>query len=256
MKTLNYKQQGTGPHILLIHGLLGSLENLNMVAKGLVEHFTVTSVDVRNHGGSFHKNSMKYTELAQDIIAILNHLDISQTHILGHSMGGKIAMQTALLYPERIKSLIVADISPVQYPAHHQEILKGLQSIKLDEINNRKEADIQLSPYVDLASTRQFLLKNLNQKDGTFSFKCNLEYIESCYNDIMKGQDSDAKFTGSTLFIKGGNSDYIQANHREKIVSLFPKSKAKVIAGAGHWLHAEKTTAFNKVVVDFLQQEL
>jgi esterase len=249
---LNYVQQGSGPHIMLIHGLLGSLDNLNMVAKDLREHFTVTSVDVRNHGDSFHENSMSYDELAKDIINVMEHLSIDKTHLLGHSMGGKIAMKVALSYPEKVNNLVVADIAPVQYPPHHNHILEGLQSIKLSEIKSRKEADSQLSQYVDQAGVRQFLLRNLSTVDGKLHFKCNLAFIANCYKDIMVGIDTQQQFSGETLFIKGGNSDYIIADHRPKILQLFPHSKAKIIQGTGHWLHAEKTVVFNKIVEDFL----
>jgi len=252
MELLNFKQIGSGPDLLLIHGLFGSLDNLNMVAKTLSENHTVTSVDVRNHGNSFHKNNMSYTELAQDVLYLLDHLQIEKTDILGHSMGGKIAIKTAIEQPTRIKKLIVADIAPVQYPAHHQHIIEGLKNIDLTKVNNRKDADEQLAPYVNEVGIRQFLLRNLSTKDNRYFFKCNLAFIDVCYQQIMAGFDDDASFEGPTLFIKGGNSDYIKAEHRSIISKILPNSKARIIQGAGHWLHAEKTTAFNKVVSDFL----
>ena len=251
-KRLNYVQQGSGPHIILIHGLLGSLDNLNMVAKQLREHFTVTSVDVRNHGDSFHKNGMSYNQMAKDIINVMDALTIDNAHLLGHSMGGKIAMQVALSFPEKVNKLIVADISPVNYPPHHNEILKGLTSIKLSEINSRREADAQLAKYVDEPSVRQFLLRNLITVDGNTQFSCNLEFIDKGYKDIMLALASNKPFLNDTLFIKGGDSNYILREHRDVIMQLFPQSKAKIIQGAGHWLHAEKTVAFNKLAEDFL----
>jgi len=252
-KTLHYKQQGSGTDVILIHGLLGSLENLNMVAKGLIDHYRVTNVDVRNHGLSFHKNSMTYSELAQDIVDVMDDRDIERAHILGHSMGGKIAMQIALEHSEKVDKLIVADIAPVAYPSHHTHIIEGLQSIDIGKISSRKDADNQLAKFVDEAGIRQFLLRNLVSKDGYFDFKCNLEFIEQCYPQIMKAYQGEQHFNGKALFIKGGNSSYISAEHRDIIMQLFPQSRAKIIQGAGHWLHAEKTTAFNKIVNDFLQ---
>lgn len=238
--------------IILIHGLFGSLDNLGMVAKSLAEQYRVISIDVRNHGHSFHEENMSYDVLANDVIQLLDHLSISTVHILGHSMGGKIAMQIALSYKKRVNKLIVADIAPVQYPAHHQAIIEGLQSIDLNTITSRKVADAQLSKYVEELGVRQFLLRNLSTTNGKLAFKCNLDFIASCYPQIMKAYQGDNEFSGPTLFIKGGNSNYITAEHRETIIRLFPQSKAKIIAGAGHWLHAEKTTAFNKIVSDFL----
>jgi len=254
---LNYKQIGTGEHIVLIHGLFGSLENLNMVAKPLSDLYCVTSVDVRNHGDSFHASTMEYTDLAQDIINLLDHLNIDSCSILGHSMGGKIAIQVAIEQPQRIKKLLIADIAPVSYPPHHLEIIKGLQKIDLTKIMNRKDADKQLAPYVENIGVRQFLLRNLVSGPlGTFYFKCSLKNLSLCYPQIMKANEIPANksaYMGLTMFIKGGDSDYILPEHRAAIAAILPNSKAKIIQGAGHWLHAEKTIAFNKIVTDFIK---
>ena len=256
---LHYQQLGQGEHIVLIHGLFGSLENLNRVAKHLSHHFCVTSIDVRNHGSSYHQQGMSYSELAQDVIALLNVLSIKSCHFLGHSMGGKIAMQIALSNPQRVNKLIVADIAPVEYPAHHLTIIKGLQTIDLTKVHKRKDADKQLAHYVEELGVRQFLLRNLVlNEQGKFQFKCSLTNIEQGYpqimtrNEVQEGQ----QFKGMTLFIKGANSDYILAKHQSTITALFPNAKAKIIQGAGHWLHVEKTTAFNKIVMDFLTHEI
>lgn len=249
---LNYQQLGQGENIILIHGLFGRLENLNMVAKALAPHYKVTSVDVRNHGDSFHHNSMSYAEMAQDIVNIMTHLSITSAIILGHSMGGKIAMELALTHPELVEKLIIADIAPVEYPPHHNTIIAGLKAIDLDNIKDRKEADKQLSAYVDNIGVRQFLLRNLSNDNDHFTFKCNLSGIEENYSQIMKTYQGENTYTGQTLFIKGANSDYILPEHRNEIVRLFPKSKARIIQGAGHWLHAEKTVAFNRSIQTFL----
>jgi len=252
---LNYQQLGHGEHIVLIHGLFGSLENLNMVAKNLSKYYCVTSVDVRNHGKSFHQEGMNYKDLAQDVITLLNNLSIESCHILGHSMGGKIAMQIALSNPKIVKKLIIADIAPVKYPAHHLTIIEGLQAIDLTKIQKRKDADNQLAKYVENVGVRQFLLRNIEiNEQSKFKFKCNLNNIEQGYQQIMQSNENhdNQAFIGDTLFIKGGDSDYILPEHQNIIKALFPNAKAKVIQGAGHWLHAEKTIAFNKIVLDFL----
>ena len=176
MKLLNYKQSGSGADLVLIHGLFGSLDNLNMIAKELSQYFKVTNLDVRNHGDSFHENNMNYSDLARDIINLLDHLHIDKAHILGHSMGGKIAMEIALTFPERVIKLIVADISPVKYPAHHQQIIEGLKNIDLALVNNRRDADQQLSAYIDNIGVRQFLLRNLVKINTQYQFKCNLDF--------------------------------------------------------------------------------
>lgn len=252
MQLLNFTQQGSGPHIILIHGLFGSLENLNMVAKPLSNNFTVTSIDVRNHGNSFHESSMNYDDLSQDVFNVMEHLNIDSAHFLGHSMGGKIAMNCALISPNKVNKLIVADIAPVEYPPHHNQIIEGLKSIDLSKANNRRDIDNQLSAYVKEAGVRQFLLRNIATTGAELTFKCNVDFIQQGYKDIMVGFDTEQSFTGDTLFIKGGQSNYILEEHRATIVALFPKSTAKLIQDAGHWLHAEKTTIFNKIVNNFL----
>lgn len=257
-KQLNYHQRGEGQHIVLIHGLFGSLENLNMVAKELSHHYCVTSIDVRNHGNSFHQEGMDYQTLAQDVINLLDELAIEHCHILGHSMGGKIAMKIALSFSQRVNKLIVADIAPVTYPAHHLTIIEGLQAIDLSKVDKRKDADSQLENYVKEPGIRQFLLRNLaTNEQGSFQFKCNLNHIEQGYPQIMQSianqTQTQTQFIGNTLFIKGGKSDYLLPQHQSTIGQLFPNASAKVIQGAGHWLHAEKTVAFNKIVMDFLK---
>ena len=249
---LHYQQLGSGKDIILIHGLFGRLENLNMVAKALSESYRVTSVDVRNHGDSFHSELMDYPSMAKDIVVIMQHLAIESAIVLGHSMGGKIAMELALTYPERLDKLIVADIAPVEYPPHHNQIIDGLKAIDLSSVKGRKDADKQLANYVDNLSVRQFLLGNLTSKNGQFVFKCDIENIDKNYPNIMRTYQGSNTYSGPTLFIKGANSDYILPEHRAEIVRLFPQSRARVIQGAGHWLHAEKTIAFNRSVTSFL----
>jgi len=249
---LNFQQLGSGKDIILIHGLFGRLENLNMVAKVLSENYRVTSVDVRNHGNSFHHEHMDYPSMAQDVVTLMQHLAIAKATILGHSMGGKIAMELALTCPELVEKLIVADIAPVEYPPHHNQIIAGLKAIDFSRVTKRKDADQQLAQYVDDIGVRQFLLGNLTSKNNQFSFKCNIDNINNNYSHIMKTYQGDTSYNGPTLFIKGANSDYILPEHKAEIIKLFPQSRARVIQGAGHWLHAEKTAAFNRSVESFL----
>lgn len=249
---LNYQQSGNGKNIILIHGLFGRLENLAMVAKPLAESYCVTSVDVRNHGNSFHADVMDYPTMAQDIVNLMQHLAIKSAVVLGHSMGGKIAMELALTSPELVEKLIVADIAPVEYPPHHNKIITGLKSLDFTVIKQRKDADKQLAKYVDEIGVRQFLLRNLSNDNDQLSFKCNVNNIAKNYPQIMKTYQGSQTYQGPTLFIKGANSNYIMPEHRNEILRLFPQSRARVIQGAGHWLHAEKTAAFNRSVESFL----
>ncbi len=253
MALLHYQQLGQGDHIILIHGLFGSLENLNMVAKHLAENYCVLSVDVRNHGLSFHENEMGFAVLAHDILDLMDALNIEKAHLLGHSMGGKIAMEFAMTNPERTNKLIIADIAPVTYPAHHQRIIDGLKALDFSTIKRRSDADEQLSHFVESKGVRQFLLRNIKQENDTFSLKCNIHFIAQNYSKLMLGNENNPPFLGETLFIKGGNSNYLLAEHQTLIKKLLPASQLKIIANTGHWLHAEKPHIFNKLVTNFLQ---
>ncbi len=240
--------------VLLIHGLFGGLENLNALAKHLSNDFDVISMDVRNHGNSFHSNEMTYPLMADDVLALLAHLNIEKLHIVGHSMGGKIAMQFALHHPNMVDKLVIADIAPVQYQHSHEQVINGLKSIHLDSLQNRKEADQQLASYVEEIGVRQFLLKNLVKSEHGFTWRANINNIANAYENIIAGNAADSPFLGDTLFIKGSNSDYITSEHRELIMRYFPNSKARVMSGVGHWLHAEKPVVFNKIVENFMKK--
>ena len=146
---LNYKQIGQGPDVVLIHGLFGSLENLNVIAKPLSEHFCVTNVDLRNHGLSPHSGEMDYLAMANDIVELMAKLKIQKAHLVGHSMGGKVAMQVALTHSELVDKLVVLDIAPVSYPARHTQIIEALNAVKNADINDRKQADLVMQPYIE-----------------------------------------------------------------------------------------------------------
>ncbi|WP_293267658.1 alpha/beta fold hydrolase [Neptunomonas sp.] len=250
---LHHQQHGTGTPLVILHGLFGTLENWGSQIKALSEHFQVIAVDVRNHGRSPHSDTMDYTAMVEDVIQLLNELGLDSVDLMGHSMGGKIAMQLALSYPERIQKLIVVDISPVTYSHHHKDVLKGLFSVDLACIKSRTEADKQLRNYISEAGVRAFLLKNLyRDSDKKFQWRMNLPTLSKEYDNISKAP-SGAPFNGHVLFIKGAESDYIQAAHRDAILGLFPQATYKLIQGAGHWPHAEKPTVFTKLLLNYLQ---
>jgi esterase len=244
---------GQGRPLVLIHGLFGSYENLGVIARALQQDFQLINVDLRNHGRSPRADSMDYPQMAADVFETLDSLQITQCAVLGHSMGGKVAMQMALSEPERVNKLLLADISPVVNEPRHQRILQGLAAIDLTSLKDRKQADLLLQPFVDELGVRQFLLKNL-YKDPTdqFQWRFNLTALIDNYQQLLAAPTVTEPYTGDTLFIKGGNSDYIQAAHQPLILKLFPNASAKIIQGTGHWLHAEKPAAFSKIVSDFL----
>lgn len=237
-----------------MHGMFGSLSNLGLLGRALSDNYSVISVDMRNHGESPHNLVMDYPSMADDIIELMDDLNFDQATLIGHSMGGKVAMQVAMNHPERVNKLVIADIAPVDYkPDRHGGVLEGLTSLATTRPTSRKEADQRLATYVDEPSVRAFLLKNLiRAKDGRFDLRLYMEGIIANYYDKLTLAPTGEPFSGPTLFIKGENSAYIQDKHRSKVVRLFPNTKLKVIENTGHWLHAEKPETFNKSVSIFL----
>ena len=243
---------GQGQAIVLIHGLFGSYENLGVIARALAGQWQVVNLDMRNHGRSDWHDTMSYELMAEDVKDTLDHLDLKQVILLGHSMGGKIAMEFALRYPQRVSKLILADISPVQNRPRHLEILSALDSINLNNLQSRQQADQQLALSVAETGVRQFLLKSLYKEDDHFRWRFNVKALIANYPKLLEAPLSKGPYTGPVLFIKGAESDYLLPEHQTVIQQLFPQSKAKVIMGTGHWLHAEKPVAFAKIVTDFL----
>lgn len=243
---------GQGQAIVLIHGLFGSYENLGVIARALAGQWQVVNLDMRNHGRSDWHDSMSYALMAEDVKDTLDHLGLEQVILLGHSMGGKIAMEFALRYPDRVNKLILADISPVQNRPRHHEILSALDSIDLNNLQSRQQAEQQLALSINETGVRQFLLKSLYKENEQFRWRFNIKALIANYQQLLEAPPSKGPYTGPTLFIKGADSDYLLPEHQSLIQQLFPQSKAKVIMGTGHWLHAEKPVAFAKIVTDFL----
>lgn len=251
---LNYKRSGTGQTVILIHGLFGSLENLGMIRRGLQGQFDVISVDLPDHGESPRMNSFSFDGYAAAIINLMDDLQLPSVHLVGHSLGGKIAMHIALHHPQRVTKLIIADIAPVNYPPRHDEVFAGLNSVDLHTISDRKEADLQMSLHIKNTATRQFLLRGLYKKEQQFDWRFNLTLLHKDYPVLSQGIEHNNSFNKPTLFIKGGNSDYLLPEHKSIIGRLFPLSKARIIEDTGHWLHAEKPDVFNRICAQFLQE--
>ncbi|GLP96252.1 alpha/beta fold hydrolase [Paraferrimonas sedimenticola] len=251
---MHYQRIGKGHPLILIHGLFGNSQNLRNLAQSLAGRYQVISVDVRNHGQSPWVDGMSYQELAQDLIKLMDWLDLPQVALVGHSMGGKIALSTAIQAPQRIRAVVAADIAPVAYEHHHDNIFDAMLSMDLQAIDNRQQAmDHLLKAGID-SGTSAFLLKNLARAEQGFQWRLNLAALRKHYHHIIGWQMGDAPYSGPALFIKGADSDYITAEHQGSILKQFPNAKAKIINGTGHWLHAEKPAAFNKLVGDFLDQ--
>jgi len=237
--TLNYKSFGEGYPIIILHGLFGTLDNWQTIAKKLAEKYSVYIVDQRNHGRSPHDDTFNYEVMADDLQAFMESHWIYEAHVIGHSMGGKTAMQFALNYPDLVNQLVVVDIAPKAYEGGHQTIFEALLSLDLTKITSRKEADELLQQKIEEFGVRQFLLKNLSrQKEGGFKWKMNLPVIYQNYAQILAAIESEETFDNSTLFIRGGTSNYVKEADMVSIKTLFPLAELTTVANAGHWVHA------------------
>mgnify|MGYP003665835111 CR=1 FL=1 len=245
---------GEGKPFIILHGFLGTSDNWKTIGTEFSEKgFQVHLLDQRNHGQSFWDDTFNYVVLAEDLKQYCNHYQLDDIVLLGHSMGGKTAMLFASLYPELVSKLIIADISPKFYPEHHQTILKGLQAIDFDVIKSRGDADALLGDYIKDFGTRQFLLKNLYWKQkGELAFRMNLDVLVSNISEIGKALPDNSTFSKNTLFLRGGNSDYILEKDGALISKHFPKATIITIKNAGHWLHAENPKDFFEAVMAFV----
>lgn len=253
---LNYrKYSDEGPPLLVLHGLFGSQSNWGWHCKQLAEHFQVIGVDLRNHGDSPHSDAHNYPVMAADVLKLMDTLVFDSCYVLGHSMGGKVAMELALLAPMRITKLMVVDIAPVQYNKKmdaHLNVIAGMKSLDLGALTSRSQAEEHLSSYISDEPTRKFVMTNLSRdKEKGFRWRINLPAIEENYDRLREKTQLDATYEGPTLFVKGDLSDYVQAKHESEILALFPKATVKIIVEAGHWVHADKPQAFQKIAQDF-----
>lgn len=261
MEILQAQVIGEGKPFLILHGFLGMSDNWRTLGRRFAEEdYEVHLIDLRNHGRSFHSEAFTYALMVEDVKEYIQSKDLESVILLGHSMGGKVAMQFATTYPEYIDKLIVGDIAPKAYPQHHQIILKGLSSLHFanpetgeEGISSRGEADEALSEYIKSATLRQFLLKNLYwESKGKLGLRINLPVLVETIEEIGKALEQDAIFKGDTLFIYGGNSDYIIPGDQILLKHHFPNCQLKKIEGAGHWLHAEKPQEFFESIMSFL----
>ncbi|MGM0946938.1 MAG: alpha/beta fold hydrolase [Bacteroidota bacterium] len=250
---LNFRKSGTGQPLVILHGLFGSADNWFSIARELEKNYTLYLIDQRNHGDSPHADEWNYRVMVKDLLELFDDEGLSEVFLMGHSMGGKTAMNFALAHPDRVEKLIVADIAPRYYSVHHQTILEGLNSIPIAEIKSRKEADEHLSKYIDEAGIRQFLLKSLGRDENGFVWKINLPVITKNIEEVGKALPQDGKYKGPTLFLAGANSNYIQQSDLPDILKHFPNYEIEFISDAGHWLHAEKPEAVIQQVRKFLK---
>ncbi|SHG67138.1 alpha/beta fold hydrolase [Winogradskyella jejuensis] len=247
---------GEGNPFVILHGFLGMGDNWKTLARQFSElGYEMHLVDQRNHGRSFHSNEFDYDIMAEDLKAYCEEHNLKELILLGHSMGGKTAMTFATKFPDLVKKLIVADISPRYYPVHHDAILEGLSQLDFSEIKSRGQADKSLANYVSEAGTRMFLLKNLYWVEkGQLGLRINLPVLKDNVSEVGEALSSHATFTKPTLFLRGDKSEYIGPTDEGIIHRHFTDAKIETVSNAGHWLHAENPNEFYAKVVDFITE--
>lgn len=250
---LNAIEAGQGdPPLVLLHGLFGSARNFGTVQRAFAQHRRTIALDLRNHGASPHGPETRYATMARDVLHTLDQLGALPVTLLGHSMGGKVVMQVALLQPDAVARLIVADIAPVPYPPHLRAVAEAMASLSLTPGMTRAQADAALADAIPEPGMRVFLLQNL-QLGATPRWRIGLSEIIAGFADIEAWDvPAGAHYTGPTLFIAGADSNYIEPAHRPIIRSWFPTARFVTLKHAGHWLHAENPTGFVAVVEAFL----
>lgn len=241
---LNHKIMGEGDPIIIMHGLFGMLDNWQSIAKELSQDYMVILIDLRNHGKSPHSDEWNVQVMARDVIEFMQSQWIFEATIIGHSMGGKVAMQVALTEPDMVSNLIVVDIAPRSYERGHDLIFTALNSVPIETVASRGDVEEYLGKYISETGIKLFLMKNLSRnKDGSYRWKMNLPIIEKNYESILQPTLSDFPYEGPTLFISGERSDYIREEDQERIIELFPEAKVETISNAGHWVHADQKDA-------------
>jgi len=252
MEILHSKILGSGKPFLILHGFLGMSDNWKTLGNKFAEDYEVHLIDQRNHGRSFHSNEFSYSLMVSDLKNYIDHYQLENCILLGHSMGGKTAMQFALNFPEIINKLIVADIAPKTYPAHHQYILKALSEVDFTKQKSRKEVEAILSNYIPESGVIQFLMKNIYRKEkNELAYRFNLSVLSEKYNEVVTTFQSSNTFNKPTLFIKGAKSNYITTDDEVLIKQNFTDIHIETISEAGHWLHAEKPLEFYNKIMQF-----
>lgn len=253
---LHYEALGdpSNPVLIIVHGFFASARNWRYIAGQLAQQYYVLALDMRNHGVSPHAEPMDYPTLAGDLKYFIEQQGFKSVSLLGHSMGGKACMWFALQYPERVQRLIIADISPVTYTHSFDSMIEALQALQLRELSNRKQADEWLSASIPAADYRQFLLQNLQLKDGQYSWRINLEIFKRAARAVVAFPDVSSlkAYSGSVLVLAGENSSFVQpASFKES----FPKAKFETIPNAAHWLHVQAPEAFLTAVCGYLAED-
>jgi esterase len=250
---LHFESYGEGKPLIILHGLFGSLDNWRTLSRIFARSLQVLALDQRNHGRSPHSDTFNYHVMAEDVHDFMLQHGLQSASLLGHSMGGKTAMQFAVKYPAMVAKLIVVDIAPRAYPPGHDDIFAALSALEVRTLRTRQEANAILATALPDETLRQFLLKNLERAStGGFQWRIHLEGLRNNYEEILKEVKANSQFDNPALFISAGNSGYIQEEDIPGIKALFPHAQVVTIPDVGHWLHVEAPQVFGKTVLDFL----
>lgn len=250
---LHFKEFGQGRAVILLHGLFGASDNWHSIAARLAEKFHVFALDQRNHGLSPHHAEMNYPLMAADVDKFMARRGLESAMVIGHSMGGKTAMQLALQFPQRVDKLVVADMAPRAYAPAHDKIFAALLALDLPAFQTRQQIEETLAPEIPNLVLRRFLLKNLGRDPtGEFFWKINLNGLAKNYLRVGEPVAVAASFAKPTLFIRGGKSKYIKAEDKPLIHELFPLAQIQTLVEASHWVHADQPEDFLRLLWDFL----
>jgi esterase len=254
---LHFSRAGSGPPLLVLHGLFGSGKNWHSHVRRLAGNFEVFCIDLRNHGQSFHADEMNYPLMAEDVARLMDRLGLDGCRILGHSMGGKVAMTLAIQRPALLSRMIVADIAPIAYHHHYDDLIEPIRALELDSFESRTQIDHALRPHISEDQLRAFLLQNLARSESGWSWRVNWPVIQREMESLTEFDPptSDWVVDLPTLFIRGGNSGYVGSAEIDVIERHFSNVEIATIEGAGHWLHAENPIEFARLALDFLGRE-
>lgn len=257
LMSLYYREYGHPvpgfPSLLFLHGLFGSSINWNTIARHFEAGWHIIVPDLRNHGRSPHHDEMSYPLMAKDVSLLIDQLGIEQIILVGHSMGGKTALSLAQQRPEIVERLVLADIAPVAYEGGFSDVIAAFRSVDLQTLNSRKDADQAMSAHIAEVGIRQYLLQNLEQKDGHWQWRINLDVITTSMDTIRGFEPGCQKaYEGESLLIRGEFSDYVLPEYEATIRQCLPKVRIEELPGVGHWVYAEDPEGFNNVLDDFL----
>ena len=248
---LHYQIQGQGKPLVIIHGLFGSADNWRSMAKYFSKQYQVITVDLRNHGQSPHSDHQSLADMAEDIYELCQQLSLNTVNILGHSLGGKVAMKFTELYEKHVDKLVVVDISPRQHEGQHTPLMDAMMALPLSELHSRKQVDEALAVSIQDPKVRQFLLMNLSLEGKQLKWRINLPALKANYKEFMSAVFTESNTNKTSLFVYGEHSDYVTEQDRQDIKQLFPYAEFAAIP-SGHWVHAERPQQFKQVVEEFL----